>query len=101
MISELTKNRADEEPLFSTIFDTRMGRVMAYKIINTACRKAGLDIAVGTHTMRKTFGYHHYKQYKDVAMLQMIFNHTNPKLTLRYIGISQDEIEESYKNFYL
>lgn len=63
--------------------------------------KAGLNIVVGTHTMRKTFGYHHYKQNKDVAMLQMIFNHSNPRTTLRYIGIAQDEIEESYKNFIL
>lgn len=100
-ISKFVKNREDEEPLFLTIFNTRMGRVMAYKIINSACKKAGLDIAIGTHTMRKTFGYHHYKQYKDVAMLQMIFNHSNPKVTLCYIGIEQDEIEESYRNFYL
>src|SRR5699024_4984839 len=24
---------------------------------------------IGTHTMRKTFGYHHYQQFKDVAIL--------------------------------
>ena len=56
---------------------------MAYNIIHSACREAGLNIVVGTHTMRKTFGYHHYKQNKDVAMLQMIFNHSNPRTTLK------------------
>lgn len=101
MLSKFLKGKEDNEPLFSTIFHTRMGRVMAYKIIKSACKKAGLDISVGTHTMRKTFGYHHYKKYKDVAMLQMIFNHSNPKVTLRYIGIEQEEIEKSYMNFYL
>lgn len=101
MISKFVKNRPDDEPLFLTIFRTRLGRVMAYNIIHSACREAGLNIVVGTHTMRKTFGYHHYKQNKDVAMLQMIFNHSNPRTTLRYIGIAQDEIEESYKNFIL
>ena len=101
MISDYTKNRKNDEPLFSTAMKTRMGRVMAYRIINDACKKAGLDILVGTHTLRKTFGYHHYKKYRDVAMLQMIFNHGNPKVTLRYIGISQEEIENSYKNFFL
>lgn len=34
-------------------------------------------------------------------MLQKIFNHTNPQVTLRYIGIEQDKIDESYKNFIL
>ena len=51
--------------------------------------------------MRKTFGYHHYQQYHDVAMLQEILNHSDPSITLRYIGISQDEIDKSYYNFSL
>lgn len=36
---------------------------------------------MGTHTLRKTFGYWHYKQYKDVAILQDIFNHSAPSIT--------------------
>ena len=56
---------------------------------------------MGTHTLRKTFGYHYYKKFKDIAMLQKIFNHSNPALTLNYIGIEQDKIDESYKNFIL
>ncbi len=51
--------------------------------------------------MRKTFGYHHYKKFRDLALLQKIFNHSNPQVTLRYIGIEQDQIEDSYTNFVL
>lgn len=51
--------------------------------------------------MRKTFGYFHYQQYHDIAMLQAILNHSSPSITLRYIGISQDEIDQSYSNFSL
>jgi integrase len=54
---------------------------------------------IGTHTMRKTFGYWHYKQFKDVAQLQMIFNHSHPQITLRYIGITEEEIEQNMKEF--
>ena len=74
--------------------------LQAYRIIVEAGEHIGLK-NIGTHTMRKTFGYHHYKQYKDVALLQTIFNHSSPSITLRYIGISQDEIDTSYKNFSL
>lgn len=49
--------------------------------------------------MRKTFGYHHYKQFRDVALLQTIFNHSAPSITLRYIGITQEEINKSYDDF--
>ena len=56
---------------------------------------------IGAHTLRKTFGYHHYKKYNDIVLLQKIFNHSSPSVTLRYIGIEQDTIDESYMNFYL
>lgn len=71
-----------------------------YRILNDAADLLGRD-DVGTHTMRKTFGYHHYKQFKDVAILQEIFNHAAPSITMRYIGIRQDEINESLNDFRL
>lgn len=54
---------------------------------------------IGTHTLRKTFGYHFYMQYKDVAMLQEIFNHSSPDITLKYIGINQDGMDKAIKGF--
>ena len=78
-----------------------MERTQCYRIINSACEKAGVDYKVGTHTLRKTFGYHHYQKFKDVAVLQKIFNHYSPQVTLRYIGIDQDMIDDSYNNFIL
>ena len=101
MFEEFTKGRRADEPLFLTVFKNRLERYAAYYIIRYACEEAGLQEKVGTHTMRKTFGYHHYKKYKDVAMLQKIFNHSSPQSTLRYIGIEQDQIDESYTNFIL
>ena len=78
-----------------------MDRITAYRLLNRVCNLMNLDIKIGTHTLRKTFGYHFYKQYKDVVMLQKIFNHSNPAITLRYIGIEQDEVYKSYENFIL
>ena len=49
----------------------------------------------------QTFGYHHYQKFKDVAVLQKIFNHYSPQITMRYIGIDQDMIDDSYNNFIL
>lgn len=101
MFEKYTRGKNNEEPLFMTKFQNRLGRVTAYYIIKNACEEAKLEEKFGTHTMRKTFGYHHYKKFKDVAMLQKIFNHSSPAVTLRYIGIEQDKIEESYVNFIL
>ena len=62
---------------------------------------ADIPEGISTHTMRKTFGYWHYKQFKDVAELQMIFNHSHPKVTLTYIGILEEEVENNLKSFML
>ena len=101
MFQEFTKNKHPDEPLFVTIFGNRLDRVQAYRIIHAACKQAGVEEKIGTHTLRKTFGYHHYQKFKDVVILQKIFNHSTPQVTLRYIGIEHDKIDESYKNFIL
>ena len=40
-------------------------------------------------------------QFHDVALLQEIFNHSSPSITLKYIGVNQQRIDESYYNFSL
>lgn len=101
LIFEYTKQRNSNEPLFLGKQGKRLDRSQVYRFLNHACRTVGLDLAIGTHTMRKTFGYHHYKQFNDIVLLQKILNHSSPTITLRYIGITQDEIESSYINFEL
>lgn len=78
-----------------------ISRVQAYRIINRACLKAGIKDTIGTHTLRKTFGYHFYQKTKDIALLQLILNHSTPNITMKYIGLNQDMIDNSLKNFSL
>lgn len=80
--------------------DKAISRVQAYRILNKVAEKLGVE-EIGTHTLRKTFGYWHYKQYKDVAILQDIFNHSAPSITLKYIGINDDVKDKTIENFYL
>ena len=75
-------------------------RIQAYRILNKAADKLKLD-EVGTHTLRKTFGYHFYQKTKDVALLQELFNHSAPSVTLRYIGINQDIMDKAMDDFIL
>jgi integrase len=100
-IDKYTAGMRAEEYLFaSKKRPAPITRVRAYQIINGAARKVGLS-EIGTHTLRKTFGYHFYQRTKDVATLQMIFNHSHPSITLRYIGINQDLMDEAVDHFSL
>lgn len=105
LIKEYLKDCSESRlniPLFLGDKGSRMHRSIVYRFLNEAVNTLKLEIgAVGTHTMRKTFGYHHYKKFNDIALLQRILNHSSPAITLRYIGISQEEIDYSYSNFEL
>ena len=102
-LQEFILGRKPEEWLFSSKRggDTPITRIQAYRIISKACSEAGIKARIGTHTLRKTFAYHFYKEKKDIALLQMILNHSSPSVTLRYIGINQDIIDENLKSFSL
>ncbi|WP_117161446.1 site-specific integrase [Paraliobacillus sp. X-1268] len=81
--------------------DKPITTTQAYRQFNKAADMCDIDEGIGTHTMRKTFGYWFYKQTKDVAKLQTILNHSHPNITLKYIGITDEEIEKELNNFVL
>jgi len=101
MFKKFTRDRNKDEPLFMSKFGNRMERTQCYRIIHNACKQAGIDYKTGCHSLRKSFGYHMYKKFNDVALLQKILSHSSPAVTLRYIGINQDIIDESYNKFVL
>ncbi|MCE0451554.1 tyrosine-type recombinase/integrase [Brevibacillus sp. AF8] len=100
-IDEYTKEMEDKDYLFpSSKRDSPITRVRAYQILNGVAKQVDLT-EIGTHTLRKTFGYHFYKRTKDIAILQEIFNHNNANDTLRYIGIHQDMLDGYMNDFHL
>ncbi len=105
-LENYTEGMGENEYLFSSNKTNADGtqkpisRVQAYRILNEAAGKIGLD-EIGTHTLRKTFGYHFYQKTKDVALLQELFNHSAPSVTMRYIGINQDTMDKAIDDFSL
>ena len=78
------------EWLFPSKLGEPLSYAQAYKIIKTAGRKAGVN-DIGTHTMRKTFGYYAYNVLKvPIAYIMEALNHSSESHTLRYIGITED-----------
>ena len=100
-ICEYVQNKAPSRYLFKSRKSNKpISRVQAYRIIKDACEVLGI-YHTGTHSLRKTFGYHFYKKTKDIAMLQKILNHSSQDITLRYIGVTQEVIDDNLKMFTL
>lgn len=102
VINKYILNKRDEQWLFkSQKGESAISRIQAYRIIKNASVKVGLHERIGTHSLRKTFGYHFYKKTKDIALLQTILNHSHPNITMRYIGITQELIDSQLYLFSL
>ena len=105
--------KENDNPGFDTyIFLSRKGinmpitRQQAYRIINNAAESLGIverndqgnliHGEIGTHTLRKTFGYHSFQNGTSLELLMDLFNHSSKTQTLRYIGITEDQKKEVY-----
>jgi len=84
---------SSEDYLFSSGKKSKpISRQHAYRIIKQVAAKVGLDEHIGTHTLRKTFGYHAFRQGVALSLIQERFHHVTPSETLKYIGIKKEDI---------
>lgn len=95
------QNLSDEDYLFYSRkgVNKPLSRVQGYNIIQQIKEGIKLRYQVGTHTLRKTYGYWFYKDTGDVVALQTILNHSNPTVTMIYIGMQKAEVYEKRKKF--
>lgn len=104
VLDEYIAGKSDDEYLFPSRQRNRLGepkqitRSTVYKILNKAAAKVGLYEEIGCHSMRKTFGYHHYQRYRDAVTLMELLGHSKVEITLRYIGITQDMLDKTVMN---
>ena len=80
-------------------YNKPISRQNAYTIIQTIATALKWKFPVGTHTLRKTFGYQYYKETNNIVALQKMFNHAKSEITLIYIGMIQEEINKERKSF--
>ena len=73
-----------------------INRSQAYRIVKEAAAQTTNSRMVSCHSMRKTFGYHAWKQGAQPALLMGLFNHSSYDVTKRYLGIEQDEKDSVY-----
>ena len=64
-----------------------------------------LQVRASTHCLRKTFAYHMILGSPDrdraIEFLQKVFGHSNALITLRYAGITEDEMRQAYRGLNL
>lgn len=75
-----------------------LSRVQAFRIIKKAALECNLGEHISCHSLRKTFGYHAWKQGIPPALLMDIYNHSSYKVTKRYLCIDQDDRDKVFRS---
>lgn len=101
------------EEIDSAVFASRKGKYNSQKgddeaikeqtiwrALNDAAIEAGIKQNIGSHSLRKTFGYWTWHEAEDknkaLVILQQLFAHSSTQVTMRYIGILDEEIKDTY-----
>ena len=87
---QVHSNRAKDKPV---------SRVSVSRIFKDAGELLGLTI--NTHSMRKSRGMAMYKDGVPVEKIAKVLNHSNTTSTLRYLGITQEEVLKTYDDYEL
>ena len=103
-LKEYLDTRGEYEP-DEYLFKSRKGDgpisgTQAWRILNAAADSVGIT-DIGTHSLRKTFGYWAFKGGADITRIQKLLNHSSPGITLAYIGITREELDDVYLNLNL
>ncbi|AFK85168.1 MULTISPECIES: tyrosine-type recombinase/integrase [Thermoanaerobacterium] len=85
-----------DDYLFPSNKGGHIGRIQSYRILKEAAETVGVE-NFGTHSLRKTWGYWSYKTSRyNIGLIMDTFNHSSQKITLRYIGVNQEQKDELY-----
>lgn len=107
LITQLREQHSEHEYIFqsyrSRTVKNKPPRPLSRRAVGDAFQQVGQEvkIALGTHSMRKTRGYHLYKETKDIGRVMKMLRHSSVEQTLRYIGITQEEIDTDFKRLVL
>lgn len=89
------------------LFKSRKGinkaitRQQASYILSVTADYIGIKEPISTHSMRKTWGYWAYKSGVSLALIMEALNHSSIANTRKYLGITQEDLDEVYMSLNL
>jgi len=106
-VIEIVERRRNEYPDDLWLFQVHSNRMKNSPISRFSVSKKFQEIGeivgiqLGTHSMRKSRGCAMYSDGVSIEMISKVLNHSSPSVTMRYLGITKDEVLETYETYEL
>lgn len=78
-----------------------ISRQQAHHILSQAGDYCGLEEPLAPHSLRKTWGYWAWKNGASLVIIMEALNHSSISITKRYLGITQEDVDNVYINLNL
>ena len=94
LIEWLGKNKERKGLLFPDL-PNKIGMVNIH--LNRWAKQAGIEKHIGTHTFRRSCATQLYRKGVNIVTISKILGHSNIETTMRYIGVTAEDIFEGLK----
>ena len=106
-VIDIIVRRKREQPNHVWLFEVECNRAKNKAIsrisVSRAFKEAGdmLNLNINTHSMRKSRGMAMFTDGVPIEKISMVLNHSSTSTTLRYLGITQQDVLQTYDDYQL
>jgi integrase len=104
---QVIERRRVQNPEDTYLFQVNCNRATSKPIsrisVSRVFKEAGdrLNLTVNTHSMRKSRGMAMYNDGVPIEKIAKVLNHSSTTSTLRYLGITKEEVLQTYDDYEL
>lgn len=107
-VVELVQHRKEKHPSDVYLFQVNcnraknqpISRVSVGRVFKECAELLGID-NINTHSMRKSRGMVMYKDGVPIEKIAKVLNHSNTSTTMAYLGITKEEVLQTYDDYEL
>lgn len=90
LIKKVISGKSDSDFLFERKKGKVLDRTTVYYVFKDIYNQLGLNADYTIASWRKTFAYHHYQKYKDIAYLMWLFNQSTVQVAFKFIDVKEN-----------